>query len=188
MVITILAEPRSGSTNLAAWFSFNKSFTIFYEPLNIGMKKFNEYKGDTSPKKWKYNTPHLVIKEIYTPNKNVKELIEISDKLIILYRENQKEQFESWSVASETDNWSKPWAFDKVFTNFGDASYFNSIKKGIKDNYLNNDYFNISYEELYYNNGFQKVLNYLDIDCLENKNFPHGSKYRINVDKRTNLI
>lgn len=179
MIITILAEPRSGSTNLANWFSLNKKFTVFYEPLNIGMKKFNEYKGDSSPKVWKYNTTHLLIKEIYTPDKNVKELIEISDKLIILYRENTLEQTQSWLNAIKTNNWSHPWAYNAEFIKNENPSYFNEIKKGIKENYLNNDYFNISYEELYYNNGFQKILNYLNIDNLENKDFPYGSKYRV---------
>ena len=34
MVITILAEPRSGSTNLTNWFYHNKNFTTLFEPLN----------------------------------------------------------------------------------------------------------------------------------------------------------
>ena len=116
------------------------------------------------------------------------ELIEISDKVIILYRENIIEQTESWLNANKTNNWDKAWVFKENLIKNEDASYFNQIKSGLKENYLNKDYFNISYEELYYNNGFEKILNYLNIDELENKNFPYGEKYRINVNKPNTLI
>jgi hypothetical protein len=32
MVVTILAEPRSGSTNLTNWFYHNKDFTTLFNP------------------------------------------------------------------------------------------------------------------------------------------------------------
>ena len=62
MVITILAEPRSGSTNLANWFYFNKDFTILYEPITS--PKWKWYKHGVSPKLWEYKTLHLLVKEI----------------------------------------------------------------------------------------------------------------------------
>jgi hypothetical protein len=188
MIITILAEPRSGSTNLARWFGLQKDFTIFMEPLNPNMAAYGEYKKEISPKLWEYKTPHLLVKEIFRPETDFFELIEISDKVIILYRENISEQTESWLNANKTNNWDKAWVFKENLIKDEDAWYFNELKKGIKENYLDKNYFNISYEELYYNNGFQKILDYLNIDELENKNFPHGQKYRINVDKRKNLI
>ena len=40
MIITILAEPRSGSTNLTNWFYFNKNFTTLFEPENPNSKWF----------------------------------------------------------------------------------------------------------------------------------------------------
>jgi hypothetical protein len=178
MVITILAEPRSGSTNLANWFYFNKNFTTLFEPITSS--KWQWYKHGVSPKLWEYNTPHLLVKEIFKPDEDFSELIEISDKVIILYRENTIEQTESWLNANKTNNWVKAWVFKKDLIKNEDACYFNELKKGIKKNYLDKNYFNISYEELYYNNGFQKVLDYLNMDELENKNFPYGKKYRIN--------
>jgi hypothetical protein len=186
VVITILAEPRSGSTNLANWFYFNKNFTTLFEPITS--PKWKWYKHGVSPKLWEYKTPHLLVKEIYRPEEDFLELIEISDKVIILYRENTTEQTESWLNANKTNNWDKYWVFKKDLIKDEDAWYFNELKKGIKENYLDKNYFNISYEELYYNNGFQKVLDYLNMDELENKNFPYGSKYRINVDKTKTLI
>jgi len=178
MVITILAEPRSGSTNLANWFYFQKNFTLLFEPITS--PKWQWYKHGVSPKLWEYKTPHLLVKEIFKPGEDFSELIEISDKVIILYRENTIEQTESWLNANKTNNWDKAWVFKKDLIKDEDAWYFNELKKGIKENYLDKNYFNISYEELYYNNGFQKVLDYLNMDELENKNFPYGEKYRIN--------
>jgi hypothetical protein len=186
MIITILAEPRSGSTNLANWFYFNKDFMVLYEPITNPTLEW--YKNGMSPKLWEYNTPHFLVKETYVPNINFLELIEISDKVIILYRENISEQTESWLNANKTNNWDKAWVFKENLIKDEDISYFNQIKNGIKENYLNKDYFNISYEELYYNDGFQKILDYLNIDELENKNFPYGKKYRINVDKGKTFI
>lgn len=178
MVITILAEPRSGSTNLANWFYFNKNFTLLFEPITS--PKWQWYKHGISPKLWEYKTPHLLVKEIFKPDEDFSELIEISDKVIILHRENTIEQTESWLNANKTNNWDKAWVFKKDLIKDEDAWYFNELKKGIKENYLDKNYFNISYEELYYNNGFQKILDYLNMNELENKNFPYGEKYRIN--------
>jgi hypothetical protein len=186
MVITILAEPRSGSTNLTNWFFSNKNFTTLFEPITSPNWKW--YKHGVSPKLWEYKTPHILIKETYDIKTDFSELIEISDKVIILYRENIREQSESWLNANKTNNWDKAWVFKENLIKDGDVSYFNQIKNGLKENYLNKDYFNISYEELYYNNGFQKILDYLNMVELENKNFPYGEKYRINVNKGTSLI
>ena len=186
MIITILAEPRSGSTNLANWFYFNREFTVLYEPITS--PKWKWYKHGVSPKLWEYNTPHLLVKEIFRPEVNFSELIEISDKIVILHRENINEQTQSWLNASKTDNWDKVWVFKEDLIRDEDASYFNLIKNGIKENYLSKDYFKISYEELYYKNGFQKIVDYLELDCVKNENFPYGKKYRVNTGKLTKSL
>ena len=186
MVITILAEPRSGSTNLANWFYFNKEFTVLYEPITSPDKMW--YKNRVSPKLWEYKTSHLLVKEIFRPDLDFSELIEISDKVIILYRENTIEQTQSWLNDNKTNNWDKAWVFKEDLIKDEDEWYFNEIKKGIKENYLNKNYFKISYEELYHNNGFQKILDYLNINELENKNFPYGKKYRIEKPLITSII
>jgi hypothetical protein len=183
MIITILAEPRSGSTNLTNWFYFNKNFTTLFIPSD---PKSKWYKNE-SPKYYKYNTEHLLIKEDYYHYKNYNELIEVSDKIILLYRENFQEQIESWTNAKLTNNWEKNWVL-KSIKNINETQFFIQLKNSFKKEYLDKDYFKISYEELYYNNGFQKVLDYLNMDELENKNFPYGQKYRINVTKTKRLI
>jgi hypothetical protein len=183
MVITILAEPRSGSTNLTNWFYFNKNFTTLFIPSD----PLSKWYKPESPKDYKYNTEHLLIKEDYYHHKNFDEIISISNKVICLYRENLNEQIESWINAKTTKKWHSKW----VSTNIKDVNetqFFTELKNSFKERYLNKDYFKISYEELYYNNGFQKVLDYLNMDELENKNFPYGQRYRINVNKTKSLI
>ena len=178
MVITILAEPRSGSTNLADWFKSNKDFTILQEPLN---KHGKSYKKNNPINNWNYNTSHLLIKEIYEPNKDLKELIQFSDKIIILYRENKNEQLESWLVAKLTNNWEGKWT-NKIYIPNKELNvdFFNKMINGFEREYrLNNNMFKISYEELYYNNGFKKIVNYLNIDSVKDINFPYGEKYRL---------
>lgn len=183
MVITIIAEPRSGSTNLANWFIYNKNFTTLFIPSD---PKSKWYKIET-PKEYKYNTKYLLIKEDYYHYKNYDELISISNKIIFLYRENTEEQIESWTNAKLKNNWEKGWIYDDI-KNDKETNFFLDLKKSFKETYLNKDYFKISYEELYYNNGFQKILDYLNIDELENKNFPYGQKYRMNANKTKSLI
>jgi hypothetical protein len=188
MIITILAEPRSGSTNLANWFYFNKDFTLLFEPITS--PKWKWYKHGVSPKLWEYKTPHLLVKEIFRPETDFSELIKISDKVIILYRENISEQTESWLNAIKTNNWHTNYVYKKEENDLlkEKSIYFNILKTEFKENYINKEFFTISYEELYYNNGFQKILDYLNIDELENKNFPYGSKYRVNLNKPKSLI
>lgn len=183
MVITILAEPRSGSTNLANWFYSNKNFTTLFIPSD---PKSKWYKPE-SPKDYKYNTEHLLIKEDYYHYKNFNELIFTSDKIILLYRENTKEQIESWTNAKLTNNWDTYWV-SKNIKNDNEVEFFMELKNSFKKEYLDKDYFKISYEELYYSNGFQKIVDYINLDCIKNENFPYGKKYRLDDNKTKNLI
>lgn len=181
MIITILAEPRSGSTNLTNWFYFNKDFTTLFEPENTGSKW---YQKGIKPKDYKYNTKHLCIKEIYYPNVNWDSLLQVSDKIIILYREKEQEQIESWVNAKKTNNWHNQWkhSVDNFILEENQVIFFKELKKLFTKQYVNNlTYFKISYEELYYDNGFQKIVDYLDLDCVKNINFPYGQKYRIDT-------
>ena len=187
MVITILAEPRSGSTNLTNWFYYNKNFTTLFEPENPNSKW---YQNEIAPKDYKYNTKHLCIKEIYYPHKDWNSLLSISDKIIVLYRENGQEQLESFLNSIKTNNWHSNYVYKSEESDLLNEKtmYFNTLKKEFKENYIDKEFFTISYEELYYNNGFEKIVNYIKIDDVKNIRFPVGSKYRIYVDKTKTLI
>jgi hypothetical protein len=185
MVVTILAEPRSGSTNLAKWFTRNKNFTVLFEPFN---RYTTSYKFGESPKLWKYITKHFLVKEIYNKyHPQNKELLDISDKVIILHRESDESQKESWINAFITGNWDKSWSHttpkklpDDIISGLYD------IKSSLKSDFIDcGKYFTISYEELYYNNGFQRIVDYINLPEVQNIDFPYGTKYRVDstIDK-----
>jgi hypothetical protein len=177
MIVTILAEPRSGSTNLANWFRSNKEVTVLVEPYNPHSA---DYKEEKELSEWDYSTSHLLIKAVYPFGKGFNDLITRSDRIILLYRENKKEQVESWLAANYTKNWTEEWHTNQIsYSDSVRVEFFYSLKSRFKDEYLNNsNFFKISYEELYYKNGFQKVVDYLNLECIKNENFPYGKKYR----------
>jgi hypothetical protein len=180
MVVTILAEARSGSTNLTNWFFYNKNFTALFEPMN---DQSISYQKGISPREYKYSTEHLCIKEVYYSHKQWDELIAMSDKVILLYRENEAEQIESFVNAIQFKNWDKQYVYRGIKKDAFDSNraYFKKIKEEFKEKYLSKDYFRVSYEELYYRNGFQRVVDYLELECVKNENFPYGQKYRVNL-------
>lgn len=195
MVILLLCEPRSGSTNLANWFYYNKNFTTLFNP-DIPPEHTNSlddkwYQNGVSPKDYEYKTEHLLIKEDFYHYRDYSEFTDISDKVICLYRKNESEQIESWVNAKKTNNWSNRWVYlkDDFKLDETEVNFFKELKKTFRERYLNDPtHFKISYEELYNENGFQKIVDYLNLNCVKNINFPIGSKYRIDVNKRTNLI
>ncbi len=188
MVVTILAEPRSGSTNLTNWFYHNKDFTTLFNP-DIPPEYRNTltikwYQKGVKPKDYVYKTEHLLIKKDFYHYKNYSEFIDISDKVICLYRENENEQIESWINARNTNNWSNQWRFSKDDFKLEEkeVAFFKKLKQSFFNRYLSDiNYFKISYEELYYNNGFKRIVEYLNIDSVKNINFPYGQKYRVDV-------
>jgi hypothetical protein len=186
MVISVIAEPRSGSTNLAVWFQRHQHFTVLFEPFNERMKHIANYKDGEPPRLWKYNTKHLLIKEICDPeyHEQFPELLNISDKVIILYRENVVSQKESWANARITGNWNKSWAPSEpkeISDELENELY--DRKNELKTNFIDSGkYFTISYEELYYNNGFQRIVDYIGLPEVQNINFPYGKKYRVDVN------
>lgn len=188
MVILLLCEPRSGSNNLARWFGLYDTFTVVNEPLN---KTSLHYKNGVPVNEWVYNTKHLLIKEIFNKDIDFTPFINIADKLVLLYRENKVEQTESWLVASETNSWTKQWKVNdaKITNEEFKRHYLNNLFEGFKKNYLDNPkLFKITYEELYYNGGIQKLIDYITLNELENKNFPYGERYRVENLKPNRLI
>ena len=189
MIISVIAEPRSGSTNLAIWFSHMLNFTVFFEPTNPTISGNSRF-TNVLPDKWEYNTEHLFVKEIYTKDNAIqKKLIEISDKVIVLYREDKQSQFESWRHAVLTNRWDEPWLYKQTVPTIQAQNMYNSfldLMDSMKTEYIDNDsYFKISYEELYYNNGIQRLLDHINLSNVENIEFPYGTKYRVDakIDK-----
>ena len=67
MIILLLCEPRSGSTNLANWFNSNKKiFTVLINP-----DLSSSFNSSITQLKYVYKTNHLVIKEDYYTGKKL---------------------------------------------------------------------------------------------------------------------
>ena len=67
MIITILSEPRSGSTNLLFWLGQHNECTVLLEPsTNSEYKKYSNKEVSINDindfNTWKFLTKHLVIK------------------------------------------------------------------------------------------------------------------------------
>lgn len=187
MKILLICEPRSGSTNLANWFYFNKNFTTLFEPID---PKSKWYQKELNV--FKYNTKHLCIKEVYYPHFDYTELLNTFDKIIVLYREDYQQQLESFLNSITTNNWDNQYVYKEVSNELIEekSKYFKQLKTEFSNKFVNENYFTISYEELYYNNGFQKIVDYLAIEEVKNENFPYGKRYRIfkNDDSSKKLI
>lgn len=188
MIVTLISEPRTGSNSLVRWFKNTNLFDVLILP------SFNEstyYQKNKTPKEYEYEKQHLIIKEeLHTGLTNLDELLSISNFVIFLYRENFKEQLESWVIANRTKNWHKKWVYnhEKFSLSDDEFTFFENIKNDFNRKFLNNEKnFIISYEELYYNNGIERIKSYVKIPELYDSMFPVNEKYRIDIDKR-NII
>jgi hypothetical protein len=184
MRILLLCEPRSGSTNFANWFSYDKRFSVLF---NATDSKSRWYKKE-GPENYKYKTEYLIIKEDFYPFKKYSNLIEKSEKVIFLFRENEKEQIESWCNSIKTGNWDKGWIWKESNYSLSEESFFKELKNKFRGVLEKNRGISISYEDLYTRSGIDKIVDYLEIDELDKKKWPIGEKYRSDVTGRKNFI
>ena len=190
MIITILAEPRSGSTSLLHWFGCHPDYTIMFEPSDtITVNAY--FKSDKYSKKlsknihdemfdtstYKYNTPNLVIKEIAGITDYHIKLINSSDKVIVLFREDYEKQLESFISAYNTQNWFNQYVYDEKHIVTQEQSHLNKSKEQIES--YKSKYFSISYEELYYRGKIKELVDYIGDFDLNSIPFPYGKKYRL---------
>jgi len=189
VIITIIAEPRTGSTSLAHWFFLNKNYTVLFEPITNPNTMW--YKYNTQPNEWLFNTKNLLVKEVFNNVTSFENLISISDKIICLYREDETSQIESYYNASKTKKWHTQWIFkkNKLFISENEISYFKKLKSNFKETYIDNGkYFTISYENLYYKNKIQDLIEYIGDDGMSVYKFPYGDKYRVDATNTKNII
>ena len=72
------------------------------------------FRSGTNPSEYKYDTKHLCIKEVYYPHFVYNEILNISDKIIVLYRENYQQQLESFLNSITTNNWDNQYIYNEV--------------------------------------------------------------------------
>lgn len=190
MIITIIAEPRCGTLNLHEWFKKSDiNFVSVFEPFN---KKSGDFKTDIKyDLSWMKSNKNYIINEKYYPNcGDLTQLINNSDKILCLYRENTKEQIESFVVANVTDEWIREYngnnkIIDNIDRLYSDKKeYFLTLKKEFKEFIELNNFKSFSYEDLYYRGKINELKEYLELDITIP--FPYGKKYRI--DSKVNRL
>jgi hypothetical protein len=185
MIILIIAEQRSGSTNLANSFLSHENTTVLYEPISNSKMPITKFINTI--KENKENDHITLIKETFNGFNTFEELIEISDKILILYRENFKEQYESWHNAKSTGNWNSNWYSSNI-----DDTQLDEFKK-YKEDFFNlylkdKKFFSISYEDIYFRSKINELLSFLEIENCDQIKFPYGYKYRLMSNNRTKII
>jgi hypothetical protein len=183
MVLTVIAEGRSGGQTLTEWFrlSLKNKFIIAHEPYNPDNNDFTKdvnYK-DTS---WIDPNKSYFIKELWRNNVDFSTLLDISDVVMCLYRENWYEQSRSYLFAEKTNLWHHRYNGDmvkKIITEEEIISYYGTSLKNNKEEFKNwidlKKIPSISYENLYFSNGINFVKNTFKLNS--EVEFPIGSKY-----------
>lgn len=180
MIYTIIAEGRSGGQTLTEWFRLSlNDFIIAHEPFNKDNNDFTK-NTDKTDFSWIDENKNYFIKELYSDD--ILPLINKSDKVMCLYRENWKEQTKSLLYALKTNMWHLKYNEENVKKHVTEEEIidfyennFKNIKKQFNDFIIKNNFSSISYENLYYGNGIDKVKEHFNI--TSKIEFPLGQKY-----------
>lgn len=182
MIYTVIAEPRSGGVSLMNWFEKSlPEFTIAQEPWFIenDMWVLGE---DVSEVEWIKNYDNICVREIYKPTRDFRNLIEISDNVICLYRDNWEEQVRS-SLYQENnglymDTYDEEDVLSKVTNEMIKdryVYYFKEHKDKFKQFIKEHNFVSISYENLYYGNSIDVIKKHFNID--NNVEFPLNTRH-----------
>jgi hypothetical protein len=181
LLYTIIAQYRTGGQNLMYWIneSLKKDFVVIHEPFN---SKYNHYTDDTTLQDFKWlEDKNYFIKELWYPDLDYTKLLNLSNKILCLYRENTHEQTISHIYSTKKGKYHHnytPKDIDGIFSQdeydtFKFEVEFN--KKTLLEFASLNNLPTISYENLYFENGIEKLKNLFDFQS--NLSFPYGSKY-----------
>jgi len=184
MIFTIIAEQRSGSLNLDEWFKQSlPNFEIISEP-------FSNSNIDTTKDDWIDTNKNCVIGLKYFPkNQYFIYPIGVSDKVICLYREDEKSQIESYVIARSTEKWRNENIYEEIIIdNYQEYStYFHNLKIEFKKFIKEYNFKTFTYEDLYYRGKINELMEYLNIKS--NIPFPIGVKYKkVKFHKKIKLI
>lgn len=182
MLYTIIAQYRTGGQNLIHWInqSIKNDFIVIHEPFNSNYK---DYTDDITLQDftWVKEGKKYFIKELWYPELDYTKMLELSDKVLCLYRENTHEQTISHMYSSKENRYHHNYTqkdVDKIFieedyNKFKEEVEFN--KKTLIDFANQHNLPTISYENLYYENGIEKFKRVFNFQS--NIPFPYGSKY-----------
>jgi hypothetical protein len=182
MIYTIIAEPRSGGVSLMNWIEKSlPEFTIAQEPW------FNENDlwitgEDVSEVDWikKYN--NICIREIYKPTRDFTNLINISDKVLCLYRDNWEEQVRSSLYQENNGSYMDTYDEEDVMNEVTSEMikhryvyYFKEHKDKFKQFIKENNFVSISYENLFYGDDVDIIKKHFNFD--NNIEFPLNKRH-----------
>jgi hypothetical protein len=178
---TIIAQYRTGGQNLMHWInlSLRNNFIVIHEPFN---SNYNVYTNDTTLQDFNWlQDKKYFIKELWHPKQNYDMILKLSTKILCLYRENTHDQTISHMYSSKKNRYHHNYTqkdVDGVFVKeeydrFREDIEYN--KKTLIDFANQNGLPTISYENLYYENGIDKLKKLFDIQS--DISFPYGSKY-----------
>lgn len=164
MVYTIIAEARTGGTHLVdALYKELPNFKLAVEPWNDSPNNFTDNK-DISNVDWIDNYENIIIKEIFDQYQDFLPLINRSDKVLCLYKENWYSQAKSMLYSRNFDEWQIEYKKTDVDDTVNDVQiykmYYENFKWYKKDfqNFIKHmNLPSISYEELYYRNEVSQI-------------------------------
>jgi hypothetical protein len=182
MIYTIIAEGRSGSQNLLNWLSTAlPNFESIHEPFNPNETRYTQ---DISGNDLSWIVPNrnYIIKELWHTDRNFVPLIEKSDKIICLYRENWFEQVSSLLYAFKTNKWHSKYTVEKLRDTISEGEildYYENIQKDVKEKFQKfiqeRGIKSVSYEDLYQGQGIYDVKGHFGIET--DHNFPFSGRY-----------
>jgi hypothetical protein len=145
MRILIYALPRTGSNNLTHYIANSLHYREIIEPYNE--ERFWD-KDLTESDIWKKD--NVVVKMMFGQGGYWhKDLKDKFDKIVVLYRENTKEQAESYAHATKSTDWHARYTYNPA--NISEEEYLEAYKsfddRMRKINRLNE--FTVKYEDLY---------------------------------------
>jgi len=192
-VISILCTSRSGSTNLSLYLQdvlninlINSPFLTKEDSIDY-LKKGNLYKLMIHRVPVEYNS-------LYDFGKSI---INLSDKVILYDRKNKIEQAESlaFKKSKYKDDFTKYHTkepYDNLDNELVDGCLYYYKKQGEVIKKLSEE-FNIPifwYEDIYYENGIEKLSNYLNIKInnKSKKRFLDSNKKERIINTKNNLI
>lgn len=181
MRILIIAEGRTGGTTLMDYFEkVFSEYEIITEPYTN--KKDWIENNDITNIEWYKKYDNVIVKEIFDDTYDFNNFINSSDKVICIYRKNWYEQVKSVLYAEHVKKFSKNYNIEDVNNVVTEKMIYDrylyrhrKLKKLFIDFIKNNNFVNVSYEDLYYGNGIDIIKNYLNIE--DKTLFPPTKKY-----------
>ena len=183
MKILIIAEGRTGGTTLMEYLSNELTgYTSITEPYTNTENGWIE-NNDMLDIGWLNKFDNFIIKEIFQPEYDFTNLIRECDKVFCVYRENWYQQTKSILYAEQV-GFIRDYNIEEVNKVVTDNAIFERNIKKSKEVFKNfikeNNFTNVTYEDLYYGNGIDVVKKYLNMEFV-NK-FPPVKRYLKNND------